>query len=74
MKSKITSRGQTVVPASIRHRFHLTSSNSLEWIVDGNTIQVIPVPGNPVDAFRGRGRGGATKRLLLEREKERKQE
>ncbi len=74
MKSTITSRGQTVVPADLRRRFHLGASDCLEWIVEGKTIRVVPVPRNSIDAFRGRGRGGATHRLLAERKKERKRE
>jgi len=74
MRSTVTSRGQTVVPAEIRRHFHLIASDNLEWILDGNTIRVIPVAKDMVAAFRGRGRGGATQRLLAEREKERAQE
>ncbi len=74
MKSTITSRGQTVVPAAIRHRFHLGASDCLEWIVEGKTIRVVPLPKNGIDAFRGRGRGGATERLLAERKEEREGE
>ena len=74
MKSTITSRGQTVVPADIRHRFNLGPSDCLEWIVEGKTIRVVPLPKNGIDAFRGRGRGGATQRLLAERKKERARE
>ena len=45
-----------------------------KWIVEGKTIRVVPLPKNGIDAFRGRGRGGATQRLLAERKKEREQE
>ena len=34
MRSTITARGQTVVPAPIRERFQLGPSTRLEWIVD----------------------------------------
>lgn len=67
MQSKITERGQTVVPAEIRKLFHLTPSDRLEWIVDADGIRVLPVRSDPIAAFRGRGIGGATKRLLAER-------
>ena len=67
MRSTITSRGQTVIPAEIRRRFNLSPSDGLEWIVENNTIKVIPVRRNPVEAFRGRGRGGTAARLLKDR-------
>jgi len=71
MRSTLTARGQTVVPAEIRRKFHLTQADRLEWIVEGNALRVVPVHQNPVDEFRGGGRGGAVARLLAEREKDR---
>ena len=70
MRSTITSRGQTVIPAEIRRQFHLTPAERLEWVVEGGVIRVIPVKGDPVAAFRGRGKGGATSRLLADRRKD----
>ena len=67
MQSTITARGQTVVPAAIRHQFHLGPADRLEWIVDKGSISVVPVRAHPVQAFRGQGKGGATARLLVER-------
>jgi AbrB family looped-hinge helix DNA binding protein len=70
MRSTITERGQTVIPAAIRRQFHLSPADRLEWVLDNGTIRVVPVRANPVDAFRGQGKGGATKRLLAERRNE----
>jgi len=42
----------------------------LEWVVDGKQILVYPVHKNPIIAFRGRGKGGSTERLLAERQKD----
>lgn len=74
MRSTITARGQTVIPSEIRQHFHLSPSDRLEWIVDGSGIRVIPVKGDPVEAFRGRGSGGAVNRLLSERAQDRDRE
>ena len=74
MKSTITSRGQTVIPAAIRRRFGLTPADGLEWIVDGDEIRVVPVHKDPIAAFRGQGKGGATERLLTERRRDRERE
>jgi len=71
MRSTITARGQTVIPAQIRKHFHLSPSDRLEWIVDDKGIRVIPVKEDPVLAFRGQGKGGGVARLLDERAKDR---
>jgi AbrB family looped-hinge helix DNA binding protein len=67
MQSTITSRGQTVVPAPIRNQFHLGPADRLEWLLEGDSIRVVPVRANPIEAFRGQGKGGATARLLAAR-------
>jgi AbrB family looped-hinge helix DNA binding protein len=74
MRSTVTKRGQTVIPAAVRHQFHITPSDRLEWIVENNTIRVVPVKKDPISAFRGKGRGGATTRLLKERAADRERE
>ena len=70
MRSTITERGQTVIPAAIRRQFHLSPADRLEWVLDNGTIRVVPVRANPVEAFRGQGKGGSTKRLLAARREE----
>ena len=67
MRSTITARGQTVIPAAIRRRFRLTPADRLEWVVDGDEIRVVPVKEDPIAAFRGQGKGGSTERLLADR-------
>ena len=74
MRSTVTKRGQTVIPADVRHQFHITPSDRLEWIIENNTIRVVPVNKDPIAAFRGRGKGGTTKRLLKERLADRERE
>jgi len=70
MKTTVTVRGQTVVPAKIRRAYHIESQMKLEWLDDGETIRVIPLPKDPVDAARGSSRG-LRYCLIKEREKER---
>ena len=74
MRSTITARGQTVIPAPIRRQFDLGPSDRIEWLVDGDSIRVVPVKENPVDAFRGRGAGGSSTRLLADRQADRARE
>lgn len=74
MKSTLTARGQTVVPAEIRRRFGLTPSDGLEWVIEGTAIRVVPVRRDPVLAIRGQGKGGAVERLLADRAADRARE
>ena len=64
MRSTITERGQTVIPAPIRRQFNLSPTDRLEWIIENGTIRVFPVRADPIAAFRGQGRGGSVQRLL----------
>jgi bifunctional DNA-binding transcriptional regulator/antitoxin component of YhaV-PrlF toxin-antitoxin module len=70
MRTTMTSRGQTVVPAKIRRDHQLHPQTQLEWIDDGETIRVVPIPPDSIRAAKG-----ITKRLhqklLAEREWER---
>lgn len=74
MRSTITARGQTVVPADIRRAFRLTPADYLEWSMDEKGIRVVPVRENPITAFRGQGKGGGTQRLLEERQENQRRE
>jgi AbrB family looped-hinge helix DNA binding protein len=66
MRSTISSRGQTVIPAETRRRFKLGPADRLEWILEQGQIRVIPVREDPAAAFRARGKGGAPARLPAE--------
>lgn len=67
MRSTITERGQTVIPAAIRRKLGLSPADRLEWVVTSEGIRVIPVKADPIEALRGRGGGGAANRLLDDR-------
>jgi AbrB family looped-hinge helix DNA binding protein len=67
MRSTITERGQTVIPAEIRRQFKLTPSERLEWIIESDGLRVVPVHIDPIRAFRGQGKGGTAARLLEDR-------
>lgn len=74
MRSTITRRGQTVIPAPIRRQFNLSPADRLEWIVEDDIIRVIPVHADPIAAFRGQGQGGAVQRLLADRQRDKERE
>jgi len=70
MKTTVTERGQTVVPAAIRRRHGLTASSKLEWIEDGDSIRVIPLPADTIEAGRGMFKGRGLRQALLKARRE----
>lgn len=75
MKTRLTKRGQTVVPSEIRKRFHLEESATLQWMVEGDIITVLPVPINPVEALKGAIKGQVSfKKFMDDRRSDREME
>ncbi|HVA65425.1 MAG TPA: AbrB/MazE/SpoVT family DNA-binding domain-containing protein [Elusimicrobiota bacterium] len=70
METTLTDRGQTAVPARIRRHFNLRPGQKLEWMEDGGVICVLPIPKNPIRAFRGSSAGGGSNRSLLKSRRE----
>lgn len=74
MRTKVSKRGQVSVPADVRRELKIEPNTVLEWVVEGRTARVIPLPDDPVSAFRGSGRRGQVKALLRERNRDRRRE
>jgi len=74
MQTKVTKRGQVSVPAEVRKRLQIGPDTRLEWVVEGSTVRVIPLPSDPLGAFRGSGRARAVKKLLEARRNDRERE
>lgn len=70
MRTTITKRAQTVVPAAIRERYGIKGGDFLEWIDDGQVIKVIPIPADPIKALRGSARGEKLLEHLLQSRRE----
>ena len=66
MVTTISRKGQTVVPAGIRQQFHIASNTKLDWISDGETIRVIPLPADPIGNARGLAKGSGLSQALRE--------
>ena len=75
MRTTVTQRGQTVIPAELRRRYRIAEGTQVEWVDTGAGLRVIPVPADPVAALRGSGRGERlVDRLLAERRRDRERE
>ncbi len=70
MRTTVTKRAQTVVPAPLRERYNIKDGDFLEWIDDGQVIKVIPIPADPISALRGSARGEKLLERLLESRRE----
>jgi bifunctional DNA-binding transcriptional regulator/antitoxin component of YhaV-PrlF toxin-antitoxin module len=70
----MSKRGQISVPSNVRKQLHIGPNTTLEWIIEGATARVIPVPEDPIRAFRGSGKKGLVKQLLKERRRDRQRE
>jgi AbrB family looped-hinge helix DNA binding protein len=75
MKTTVSTRGQVSIPAELRKKFNIEPETQLEWVEEGNAIKIIPLPKDPIKAFRGAGRGRYTsEKLVRDRRKERREE
>jgi len=46
----------------------------VEWVVEGGAAKLIPIPDDPIKAFRGSGKKGLVSKLLKERRRDRQLE
>jgi AbrB family looped-hinge helix DNA binding protein len=74
MRTKVTTRGQVSIPSDVRKKLRIKPDTLLEWIVEGNTVRVIPIPDDPISALRGSGPRGEVRRLLADRRHDRRRD
>ena len=74
METTATSKGQIVIPSSIRRKFGIKEGTRIEIEVDENAKEIIlkPITREYVHSLRGKFKGkGLLKALMAEKEKER---
>lgn len=69
-KTRVSRKGQTVVPASLRKQFKIGPNSQLVWSTDGNLIKVTPLPENPVKVLRGFSEKRPLGKVLLRKRRE----
>ena len=73
--SKVTTKGQIVIPKKIREKYGIYPSTSIRWIEKKDGILMVPDTEDPIVAARGMLKGtGVLKAYLREKKKERKME
>ena len=53
MKSKVSVKGQTVIPREIRDALGITNETFLDWRLEDGAVVVFPIPADPVRASLG---------------------
>lgn len=66
MKTSVTKRGQTVIPASIRRKYRIDENITLQWIDTGEEIKVVPVHRDVLGSLRGMAKGEKLLEKLLQ--------
>ena len=73
--SKVTTKGQIVIPKKIREKYGIHPSTLIRWIEKKEGILMVPDSEDPIIAARGMLKGsGVFKAYLLEKEREKKRE
>jgi len=73
--SKVTSKGQIVIPKKIRDKYGIRPSSSIHWIEKEEGILMVPDSDDPIISARGMLKGtGLLKAYLIEKEKEKERE
>ena len=60
MRSRVSVRGQTVIPREIRQVLGITPKDTLEWRIEDGVIRVFPIPTDPLRASLGILKGKVT--------------
>ena len=73
--SKVTSKGQIVIPKKIREKYGIRPSSSIHWIEKEGGILMVPDSDDPIISARGMlQNAGLLKAYLQEKEKEKERE
>ena len=75
LSSKVTSKGQVVIPKKLREKYGIRSATAIRWIEKEQGILMVPESEDPIVAARGMLKGsGILKAYLNEKRREKKKE
>jgi AbrB family looped-hinge helix DNA binding protein len=74
--STVSAKGWVVIPKSIREKHGLKKGSRVQVLDYGQTLAIVPLPDDPIEALHGMFEGGPslTGELQAEREMERARE
>jgi AbrB family looped-hinge helix DNA binding protein len=67
--TKVSAKGAVVIPASLRRKFAIESGMTVKIVEVNGSLQIIPLPKDPIVAARGflkRSKGRSLTEILLE--------
>ena len=73
ISSKVTSKGQVVIPKRLREKYGIRSLTAIRWIENDLGILMIPESEDPVKAARGMLKGSGILKAYLKEKKIEKQ-
>jgi len=76
VSSKVTSKGQIVIPKLLREKYAIAATTKIRWIERSDGLLMIPESGDPIKAARGMLKGSGVlnsymKEKKLEKQRER---
>jgi len=75
ISSKVTSKGQVVIPKRLRDKYGIRSATAIRWIEKDQGILMVPESEDPIVAARGMLKGtGILKSYLKEKRLEKQRE
>ena len=75
LSSKVTSKGQVVIPKKLREKYGIRSATAIRWIEKDQGILMVPESEDPIVSARGMLKGsGILKAYLKEKRREKKKE
>ena len=75
ISSKVTSKGQVVIPKILREKYGIRTATAIRWIEKDQGILIVPESEDPIVAARGMLKGsGILKAYLKEKKREKQKE
>jgi AbrB family looped-hinge helix DNA binding protein len=73
--SKVTSKGQVVIPKKLREKYGIRTATAIRWIEKDQGILMVPESEDPIVAARGMLKGsGILKAYMKEKRREKQKE
>lgn len=73
-KSKVTSKGQIVIPKRFRDKYNIDKSTCIKWIEKEEGILMVPESDDPIVLARGMLRRGILGKYMQEKSKDKVRE